>query len=182
MIYKPEEVTDRKGEVCVFRSLKEEDADELGRFVEQGSKETPLFPWESSVSRLNADTAAEYILEYESDERKLLLGVFRDGRLIGVTELTRIGEWKKMRHRCATAAGILKKAQGRGLGKKMTQAIIDAAREAGYEQLEATTSVTNEAAAANLRSLGFQQYGMIPHKLKNNDGSYVDELRFVKWL
>jgi hypothetical protein len=30
--------------------------------------------------------------------------------------------------------------------------------------------------------MGFQEYGMIPHKRKNDDGSYVDELRFVKWL
>jgi L-amino acid N-acyltransferase YncA len=182
MIYKPEEITDRKGDVCVFRSLKQEDTDEFIRFIEQGTKESPFFPWAPDVSSLNADTACEYILEYENDERKLLLGVFRDGRLIGVNELTSMGEFEKIRHRCATAVGMLKDAKGRGLGKKSTLALIDAARAAGYEQLEATTATTNEVSANNLRGMGFQEYGLIPHKLKNKDGSYVDEIKFVKWL
>ena len=87
-----------------------------------------------------------------------------------------------MRHRSAVGGGLLKEAQGRGLGKKLTLAIAAAAKEIGYEQLEAATATDNEVSSANLRSMGFQVYGMIPHKRKNDDGSYVDELRFVKWL
>ena len=182
MIYRPEEITDRNGNICVFRSLKQEDADELNSFVEQGSGESPFFPWAPGGTRLTGDNAAEYILEFEKAERKMLLGAFRDGRLIGLTELSGMSEWVKMRHRCAVAAGMLKEAQGLGLGKKLTLAVIDVARELGFEQVECTTATSNEVSAANLRSMGYEEYGMIPHKMKNEDGSYVDELKFVKWL
>ena len=183
MIYRPEEITDKKGESCVFRSLKPEDADALIRFVEQGTQESPYFPWAPGETELTAENAAEYILNFENDRRRLLLGAFRDGRLLGLNELSDMGEWgKSMRHRSAVGGGLLKEAQGRGLGKKLTLAIAAAAKEIGYEQLEAATATDNEVSSANLRSMGFQEYGMIPHKRKNDDGSDIDELRFVKWL
>ena len=182
MIYRSEEITDKKGESCVFRSLKQEDADTLIRFVEQGAQESPYFPWAPGETELTAENAVEYILDFENDRRKLLLGAFRDGRLIGLNELSGMGKWESMRHRCAVGGGVLKEAQGRGLGKKLTLAVVAAAKEIGYEQLEATTATDNIVSSENLRSMGFQEYGMIPHKRKNKDGSYVDELKFVKWL
>ena len=57
-----------------------------------------------------------------------------------------------------------------------------AVKEAGYEQLESNAAKDNILSIGFLRNAGFQEYGMIPHKKKNKDGSYVDELRFVKWL
>ena len=182
MIYRPEQIIDKKGESCVFRSLKQEDADALIRFVEQGSLESPYFPWAPGETELTADNAAEYIFDFENDSRRLLLGAFREGKLIGLIELSNMGKWKGMLHRCTGGIGLLREAQGRGLGKKLTLAIAAAAKEVGYEQLESTTSTNNIAASNNLRSTGFQEYGMIPHKRKNKDGSYTDELRFVKWL
>ncbi len=183
MIYSPEEITDREGVSCVFRSLKQEDAEELIKFVEQGAQESPFFPWAPGETRLTADNAEEYILDFESDPRILLLGAFRDGRLIGLNELSDMGEWgESMRHRCLLGAGLLKEAQGKGLGKKLMLTSISTAKEIGFEQVECTSATDNAASCGNLRSIGFQEYGMIPHKRKNKDGSYTDELRFVKWL
>ena len=183
MIYKPEEITDKKGETCIFRSLRREDADELVRFVEQGSRETPYFPWASGVTELTAENAPEYIQKFEDNGRTLLLGAFREGRLLGLNELVDLGEWGEgLRHRAAVGGCILNEAKGRGLGKKLTLAIAAAAKEIGYEQLEANSATDNIISCQNLRGMGFQEYGMIPHKQKNKDGSYVDELRFVKWL
>jgi ribosomal protein S18 acetylase RimI-like enzyme len=182
MIYKPEEITDKKGETCIFRSLKQEDADELRRFVEIGATETPYFPWTPGYTELTADNAEEYILDFEKDPRRLLLGAFRDGRLLGVNELSGMGQWEGMRHRCMVGGGILKEAQGRGLGRKLTLTIAAVAKEIGYEQLEASSATHNNVSKENLRGMDFKEYGMIPHKYKNKDGSYVDELRFVKWL
>jgi L-amino acid N-acyltransferase YncA len=182
MIYRPEEIIDRKGDTCVFRSLHQEDADELIRFVEQGAQETIFFPWAPGETDLTADNAAEYIISFENDKRRLLLGAFRGSRLIGLNELSNFGKWESMRHRCTTGAAMLKESQGRGLGKKLTLAVVAPAKEVGYEQLEASTATINKAGAGNLRSMGFQECGMTPHKKKNKDGSYIDELRFVKWL
>ena len=182
MIYEPVEVTDKKGQSCIFRSLRQEDADTLIQFVEQGAKETPYFPWTPGETELTADNAAEYILAFENDSRKLLLGAFEGDRLVGLNELSGMGEWESLRHRCMVGGGLLNEARGRGLGRKLTLTIAEVAKEIGYEQLEASSVTDNNISIENLRGMGFQQYGMIPHKRKNKDGSYMDELRFVKWL
>ena len=182
MIYKPEEVIDKRGEACIFRSLDAKDADELIRFVEQGSSESPFFPWAPGETALTVENTEEYITDFEKDDRRLLLGVFRGSRLIGLDEISNYGSWESMRHRCTSGTAVLREAQGRGLGRKLTMAVIDAAREAGYEQLESSVATDNEASSQNLIRLGFEEYGISPHKKKNRDGSYVDERRFVKWL
>lgn len=182
MIYGPKAIADKNNDSCIFRSLNQQDADALTEFLEQCVQETPYFPWAPGESELTSDNAAEYILDFENAERRLLLGAFRNGRLIGLNELSNYGNYENRRHRSTTGTAMLEEARGIGLGKKLTQAVIDTARELGYEQLEATTATDNEASIANLRSLGFQEYGSIPHRRKNEDGSYVDELRFVKWL
>lgn len=182
MIFGPITVADKNNDSCVIRSLSQEDGAALTSFVEQGVQETPHFPWAPGESELASDNAAEYILEFEHDERRLLLGAFRDARLIGLIELSNYGDYEKTRHRGTAGSAMLGEARGIGLGKKLLQTAIATARELGYEQLEATTATVNEAAISSLRSSGFQEYGMIPHRRKNEDGSYVDELRFVKWL
>jgi RimJ/RimL family protein N-acetyltransferase len=180
MIYSPEEITDKEGKSYVLRSLKQEDRDMLVSFITQGALESPHFPWAPGVTKLTADNAGEYILEFENDSRKLLLGAFKDGRLVGLHELSGMSECESMRHRCMVGGGLLKEVQGRGLGKKILMIVAETAKEIGYEQLELSTATDNRH--EHLLHLGFQQYGMIPHKSKNKDGSYVDELRFVKWL
>ena len=182
MIYGPEEIIDKKGESFVLRSLKQEDRDSLISFIAQGARESSYFPWAPGETELTADNAGEYILEFENDSRKLLLGTFGDGRLIGLEEFSGLGEWESMRHRCLMGAGFLKENQGRSLGTKMVLAAAAAVKEAGYEQLESNAAKDNILSIGFLRNAGFQEYGMIPHKKKNKDGSYVDELRFVKWL
>ena len=182
MIFTPKEVVDKKGDTCIFRSLDPGDADELMRFVEQGSQESPYFPWAPGETDLTASNVVEYISEFKNDERRLLLGVFMGSRLIGLEELSNYGKWKSMRHRCTSGTALLKEAQGRGLGKKVTLAVIDVAREIGYEQIESSVATDNEASTANLLSMGYEEYGMIPHKKKDENGLYVDERRFVKWL
>lgn len=182
MRYEPEERTDRTGNGCVIRSLKAEDAIELLRFVDAGASETPFFPWAPGETDLTAENGAEYICEFEKGERKLLLGAFRNNKLIGLAELAAISSRESMRHRCAAGIALLKEAQGIGLSGILMHAVFEAAEKAGFEQMEASIARNNSASAGAAKALGYQEYGMIPHKKKNKDGTYLDERWFVKWL
>ena len=182
MIYKAEEVTDKRGDKYILRSLSARDAAALITFVDTASAESPFFPWSPGDTALNAGNAEEYILEFEKDGRRLLLGAFRDGELQGLTEMSNYGAWEKALHRCTIGTGVLGAARGRGIGKKLTVVLFPVAKAAGYEQVEVTTSVKNEISYRNLMSMGFQEYGVIPHKMKFPDGTYSDEHIMVKWL
>ena len=182
MIYRAEEATDKRGDKYTVRSLSAGDSAALMKFVDTASSESPFIPWSPGDTALNAGNADEYILEFEKDDRRLLLGAFRDGELLGLTELSNYGSWEKALHRCTVGAGVLRSAWGRGLGRKLIESLFPAARGAGYEQMEASVAVSNEASYRNLLGMGFQEYGIIPHKMKYPDGTYSDERRMVKWL
>jgi ribosomal protein S18 acetylase RimI-like enzyme len=51
---------------------------------------------------------------------------------------------------------------GLGLGKALTQACIECAREAGYKQLELNVVSENEKALSMYRNLGFIEFGRNP--------------------
>ena len=182
MIYKAEEVTDKRGDKYILRSLSAGDAAALITFVDTASAESPFFPWSPGDTALNAGNAEEYILEFEKDGRRLLIGAFRDGDLQGLTEMSNYGTWEKALHRCTIGTGVLGAARGRGIGRKLTVVLFPVAKDAGYEQMEASVAVSNEASYRNLLGVGFQEYGVIPHKMKYPDGTYSDERRMVKWL
>ena len=61
-----------------------------------------------------------------------------------------------------TAREILKEYWGLGLGKALTAACIQCAREAGYLQLELSAVADNEAALSLYRSVGFEEFGRNP--------------------
>lgn len=182
MIYKAEEAKDQKGDSCILRSLEADDAYALSEFVRKGAAESPFFPWAPGETDLNYENAAEYICEFKNDERRALIGVFRDSRLVALIELSNYGKWESMRHRATIGMAVLMEAQKRGLSRIMLIAAMNAARAAGYEQLESNAATNNESSCAALAGFGFEEYGISPHKHKNKDGTYLDERRFVKWI
>ncbi len=166
MIFGPEEIIDKKGESFIVRSLKRDDRDLLISFITQGARESLYFPWAPGETELTVDNAGEYILDFENDSRKLLLGAFRDGRLIGLEEFSGVGNWKSMRLRCLLGAGFLKENKGSGMGTRMLMTAVAALKEAGYEQLESNAATDNILSINFHRNMDFQEYGMIPHKKK----------------
>jgi ribosomal protein S18 acetylase RimI-like enzyme len=53
-------------------------------------------------------------------------------------------------------------ARGLGLGRRVTSALVESAREAGIEQLLCDVRGNNHAAIALYRTLGIQEYGRLP--------------------
>lgn len=73
-------------------------------------------------------------------------------------------------------------ARGRGVGRAMGEHSIDEARRLGYRAMQFNlVVVTNEAAIALWRGLGFEEVGRLPGAFRSGD-EYVDALVMYRSL
>ena len=85
-----------------------------------------------------------------------------DGKVAGTAGIDAVGTKYKVRHRAEFGISLLKEYWGLGIGRALTEACIQCAKEAGYAQLELTVVAENERAIALYESVGFLEYGRNP--------------------
>lgn len=69
---------------------------------------------------------------------------------------------------------MLKEYWGLGLGKALTMACIQCARDAGYDQLELNVVAENERALSMYRALGFVEFGRNPKGFNSKNTGYQE--------
>ena len=69
---------------------------------------------------------------------------------------------------------VLRAYWGLGLGRALTEACIQWAKEAGYEQLELTVVAENERAIALYRKAGFVEFGRNPRGFRSRTSGYQE--------
>ena len=73
-----------------------------------------------------------------------------NGRVVGTAGIEAVGTKYKVRHRAKFGISVLKEYWGLGLGKALTRACIECAREAGYVQLELNVVAENKKGSYNV--------------------------------
>ena len=107
-----------------------------------------------------------------SDEIEIIAMV--DGRVAGTAGIEAVGRCYKVKHRAEFGIGILKEYWGLGLGKALTKACIQCAKEAGYAQLELNVVAENSAAISLYKSLGFIEFGRNPRGFNSRTSGYQE--------
>ena len=85
-----------------------------------------------------------------------------DGKIVGTAGIEAVGTKYKVKHRADFGISVLREYWGLGLGKALTKACIQCARDAGYAQLELTAVAENSRALSLYQSVGFVEYGRNP--------------------
>jgi ribosomal protein S18 acetylase RimI-like enzyme len=101
-------------------------------------------------------------------------GGFADGTLVGLSGL-RIHSGAKERHKAHLFSMYVAEAHRRsGLSRKLVEAVIAGARNAGAIVLQLSVTLHNEPARRLYRRMGFTAYGIERRSLKV-DGRFHDE-------
>jgi ribosomal protein S18 acetylase RimI-like enzyme len=121
-------------------------------------------------------------LEGQAPESNLILGAFMGARLEGMVGIRR-DSFRKSAHRARIwGMYVAPEHQGRGVGRRLLEAAIDAGRRmGGVEQLQLMVMVDNARAQALYRSSGFESYGVEKRALRIGE-RYFDEELMVLWL
>ena len=99
---------------------------------------------------------------------------FVDGKVAGTAGIEAVGTKYKVRHRAEFGISILREYWGLGLGKALTKACIQCARDAGYVQLELNVVADNARAISMYRDLGFEEFGRNPKGFNSREGGFQE--------
>ena len=129
------------------------------------------YPDENSFT---AEKEAEFLRQKAESPNEIEIIAVIDGRVVGAAGVESEGNKFKIRHRADFGISILKDYWGLGIGKALTEACIQCAKDAGYEQLE-LTAVADNAAAINLyKKVGFVEFGRNPKGFKSRTSGYQE--------
>ena len=125
------------------------------------------YPEENSFT---AQEEARFLKARSESKNAIEIAAFVDGRIAGTAGIDPIDDKEKIRHRADFGIAIEKAYWGRGIGKALTLACIECAKQAGYLQIELEVVAENASAVRLYESVGFQEYGRNPRGFRARSG------------
>jgi len=112
----------------------------------------------------------------------LMLGAWRDDELLGAVGLERDARVKVRHIGHIVSMMVRESVRGRGIGRALLDALIEAAREpAGLEMLTLTVTEVNASAVRLYERSGFARFGTLRKAIKVGD-RYHDKVHMVLYL
>lgn len=131
-----------------------------------------------TVLPLNRRARAFLKAKTESSNEIEIIAVI-DGKIAGTAGIDALGNKYKTKHRAEFGIGIAKEFWGLGIGRALTEACIECAKEAGYTQLELDVVSDNASAISLYKKVGFVEYGRNPKGFNSRISGY-QELIYMK--
>ena len=129
------------------------------------------YPDENSF---DPEQEARFLEEKTNSSDEIEIIAIIDRRVVGTAGIEAVGSKYKVRHRAEFGISILREYWGLGLGKALTEACIQCAKEAGYTQLELNVVAENEAAISLYKNCGFVEYGRNPRGFNSRISGYQE--------
>ncbi len=165
-------ITLKNGESCRLRSAEESDAQAVLDIFNQTHAETDYLLTYPDESTFDAAQEGRFLKAKAESANEIEIIAEVNGEIAGTAGIDAIGAKDKLRHRAEFGIAIAQNYWGRGIGHALTEACIECARQADYEQLELTVVADNARAIALYERLGFVEYGRNPRGFKSRAAGY----------
>lgn len=176
MIAQTREIKLKNGATGILRSPGECDAEAMLIHTRKTAEETHFLTRYAEEVETTPEHQRQMIKDMAEDERRLLLSVFVDDRLVATIGLNGVPGHIKMRHRATFGLFVEQEYWAMGLGFLIIEEAVLAAEKMGYEQLELGVFADNERARALYRKMRFEEWGRKKRAYHLKDGTYVDEI------
>ena len=166
----------KDGRTCVVRNGEEKDAEGvLANFIATHGQTEFLttYPDETPIT---PDQEKAYLKGKTESERDAALVAEVDGVITGTAGVDCFRAADKVKHRAHFGISIDRAWWGIGIGRALTEACIECARQAGVLQLELEVVSENERAIALYRSAGFVEYGRNPKGFRTRSGRWQENI------
>lgn len=180
-MYTKEHMIEIDGHRLLLRNAAKDDASMLISHLKQTCGETRFLSKEPHEITLTSAEEQRFINEQNASDVNVLLLGFWDEAYVGNCSL--MGNTScRQRHRASVGIALYQKYTGMGIGTHMMDALLEIARDQGFEQLELEVVSGNKRAISLYQKLGFEIFGTFPHHMKYPDGTYADVLWMMKRL
>lgn len=129
------------------------------------------YPDENSF---DPEQEGQFLEEKTKSPNEIEILAIVDEKVVGMAGIGAVGTKYKLKHRAELGISILKDYWGLGLGRALTEACIQCARDAGYEQLELDVVADNTRAISMYQALGFEEYGRNPRGFKSRTSGFQE--------
>ncbi len=157
-----ETITLKDGRTCIIRNGTGLDAQGvLDNFVLNHAQTDFLTTYPDEVS-FTMEQEAQYLQNKADSPDEVELVAEVEGSIVGQAGIEALGRKDKVKHRATFGISIDRDFWHLGIGRALTKACIQLAKQAGYLQLELEAVADNERALALYESEGFVEYGRNP--------------------
>lgn len=153
------EIILKDGAKCLLRGAGEADAAEVLRTFDLTHAETDYFLTYPEENSFTVQEEAKFLKARSESKNAIEIAAFVDARIAGTAGIDPIDDKEKIRHRADF-----------GIGKALTLACIECAKQAGYLQIELEVVAENASAVRLYESVGFQEYGRNPRGFRARSG------------
>ena len=164
----------KNGMAITIRSLESEDASLAVAYMRTMYASSPFLARETDEWNITIEEEAAWLQKAEADDKRLLLGAFCDGQLVGLCDFSPVSTMKRMVHRSQCGLSVAPDFQHKGIGQLLIYTLLERAKQAGYEQMELEVVSSNSKAVNLYNKFKFTKCGTIERGMKYKDGTYAD--------
>ena len=155
-------VTLKNGRFCTLRNGTASDGQTLLDVFNLTHEQTDYLLTYPGEHDFTAQQEADFLQAKTDSADEIELLAELEGKIVGCAGISCIGRKEKIRHRAEFGISVDQSYWGLGIGRALTEACIECAKNAGYAQLELDVVAENRGAIALYESVGFEEYGRNP--------------------
>lgn len=176
-------LTLKDGRKAILRNARETDAQGLYDYLLKSAAETHFILREPEDCCIySVEGEKNVITKFNESPYQLMLVCDVDGVIAGNCQIDFYGKIK-LHHRANIGIALIKEFWGLGIGSKMFEVMIQAARNyGGITRLNLDVIEGNERALALYKKFGFEVMCRFPDAMMLPDGTYLTELKMTKKL
>ena len=169
-----EKITLKNGKKALLRNGEGADGKSVLDVFDQIHAETDFLLTYPDENSFDSEREAAFLHEKTDSQNEIEILAIVDDKIVGTAGISAIGTKVKIRHRAEFGISILREYWGLGLGKALTKACIQCAKDAGYVQLELNVVAENAKAISLYKSLGFEEFGRNPRGFLSREGGFQE--------
>lgn len=182
MNYTARTVTLKDGRTALMQSPSSAHAEQMITYMKAMSAETECVGRYPEEITETPEFEAELLDKTLHSPNSVQISVFMGDTIAANATIAPYSGRIKFRHRAIFGIAVLKEYWGLGMGRLLTDACIQCAKDMGYAQIELTALEDNHKGTALYKSVGFEQWGRLEGGSHLKDGSVKTEVYMVKRL